>query len=513
MKACCYSLRAALAYFFLATLLAIATSARADIPTAAGLKPDVRLLIDISGSMKDSDPENLRAPALELIVRLLPEGSKAGVWSFGHEVELLVEHRVIDQAWRDSAIQAVAEIDNSGQLTDIPAALEASGYDFDRLDSSYRTSIILLTDGKVDISESPMTNATAARNLLTEYASNLGAAGIPVHTIALSDEADWGFLHTLAKTTGGIAEQAQTATKLTELFYQSLEMVAPTSRVPVDGKRFDIDPSVHEFTVLMFYDEQQVETGLVSPQGKRYSPDKPQAGVEWFRNRKFALVTVTDPEAGTWSLQVPAATKTRVTVISDLQLEVDPLPHSLPIGKRAELGIRLRERGKVLKDAEFLGVFELSVEIEDPRGGKQIIDVMNDYEVPGDGEFRVVIPGMEVPGRYKVVARLKGETLQRELPMFVEIVATLTNSAISTRGEEIPEQDFQAPLLRFALIFAVAAVFIAWLLRRRKQQKLAVWHGRNLGLANGSGGTDTQSDAVSGMRASDPEPDQNEPHS
>ena len=46
-------------------------------------RPDVRILIDISGSMKQSDPTNLRAPALELIVQLLPPGSKAGVWLFG----------------------------------------------------------------------------------------------------------------------------------------------------------------------------------------------------------------------------------------------------------------------------------------------------------------------------------------------------------------------------------------------------------------------------------------------
>lgn len=81
-------------------LLCLPLRVLADAALGDGLKPDVRLLIDISGSMKDSDPDNLRAPALDLIVRLLPEGSKAGVWSFGHEVQLLVEHRVIDDAWR-----------------------------------------------------------------------------------------------------------------------------------------------------------------------------------------------------------------------------------------------------------------------------------------------------------------------------------------------------------------------------------------------------------------------------
>ncbi|MEH6570501.1 MAG: vWA domain-containing protein, partial [Halioglobus sp.] len=261
----------ALAATAIFVLLCLPLRVLADAALGDGLKPDVRLLIDISGSMKDSDPENLRAPALDLIVRLLPEGSKAGVWSFGHEVQLLVEHRVIDDAWREAAVRAVAEIDNSGQLTNIPAALNAAIYDFDRLDPSYRTSIILLTDGKVDVSASPMTNARAARALLAEEAPNLGAAGIPVHTIALSDEADWVFLRSLAKTTSGIAEQAQSPEKLTEIFYQSLEMVAPTSRIPLSGQTFQIDESVREFTALIFFDDENAAAGLLDPTGKRFS--------------------------------------------------------------------------------------------------------------------------------------------------------------------------------------------------------------------------------------------------
>ena len=34
---------------------------------------DVRIIVDISGSMKDTDPENLRQPAVRLLARLLPE--------------------------------------------------------------------------------------------------------------------------------------------------------------------------------------------------------------------------------------------------------------------------------------------------------------------------------------------------------------------------------------------------------------------------------------------------------
>jgi len=51
---------------------------------------DVRVLIDISGSMKKNDPNNLRRPALRLLVGLLPEDSRAGVWTFGQYVNMQV---------------------------------------------------------------------------------------------------------------------------------------------------------------------------------------------------------------------------------------------------------------------------------------------------------------------------------------------------------------------------------------------------------------------------------------
>ena len=99
----------------------------ADAASAVELKPDVRLLIDISGSMKDSDPLNLRAPAVELIVQMLPEGARAGIWIFGEGVSPLVDHGEVDKAWRDEAERAIKAIDNTpflGQVVRVGFAFE-----------------------------------------------------------------------------------------------------------------------------------------------------------------------------------------------------------------------------------------------------------------------------------------------------------------------------------------------------------------------------------------------------
>ncbi len=472
-------------------------AAKADT-SGAGLKPDLRLLIDISGSMKESDPDNLRAPAVELLVRLLPDGARAGIWIFGEEVEELVAHGTVDEAWRRSARDAMERIDNSGQRTNIPAAMAAATYDFDRLNPGYRTSIVLLTDGKVDVAESPMLNAAASRDLLSTRAPELGATGIPVHTIALSAEADWVFLRALAEATSGIAEQAANPEDLSGIFLQSLEMVAPTARVPVAGSVFSIDDSVNEFTALVFFAGRTSNLSLESPSGQVYRPEGAQDGVDWFTNQQFALVTISRPEAGDWKLNTPRGADVRVTVISDLQLEIDPPPSSLPAGRQAELGLRLTEGGKALVDPTVLAAFKFSIDITAPDGSTNSIDVSASYPAPSDGEYRVVVPHFDQSGRYQLMVRVQAETVQRELPLHVEVTSPPDEATLVTRGQEPPSDDFSAPLTGMGVTLLLLAIAVWWILRRRRQRKLEIWQRR----ARQAGENSTGEHPLAGLSAS-----------
>ena len=88
------------------------------------LTPDVRVVIDISGSMKKNDPNYLRRSALELLIQLFPEGSTAGVWTFGQWVNNLVPSNTVTTAWRANASAQAEKISSVALRTNIPAALE-----------------------------------------------------------------------------------------------------------------------------------------------------------------------------------------------------------------------------------------------------------------------------------------------------------------------------------------------------------------------------------------------------
>lgn len=450
----------------------------ADTPGNISLKPDLRLLIDVSGSMKDSDPDNLRASAVELILRLLPEGSRAGLWTFGESVEALAPHGLVDHGWRDQAIAAVTGIEDSGQRRNIPEALAAASYDLASLDPDFRASIVLLTDGKVDVSDSPMANAAAARRVLDTTAPALGQSGIHVHTIALSNEADWGFLRALARATGGVAERAETAQALAAVYLQALEMAAPTARVPVGDTGFSVDESVSDVTALVLLPELEGKVRLISPDGARYRPADAMASVTWVKGPRFVLVTVADPLPGQWQIEAPEGIQTRVTAISNLELEVDPVPSSLPAGRASELGIRLRQRGEIITSPELLAVFGLSVDIEGPAANIPRIDVTGTYAASADGEYRVAIPAIDLPGRYIITVRADMGTLQRELPVYVEVTGTGSREVISTRALDVPMEDLENAGMTLAVLLLAAIAISLWVLRRRKRRKLETYQRR-----------------------------------
>ena len=73
---------------------------------------DVRIIVDISGSMKNTDPSNLRIPALNLLLELMPEGAQAGIWTFGRYVNNLLPVAPVNDQWRQQAKQAALTINS-----------------------------------------------------------------------------------------------------------------------------------------------------------------------------------------------------------------------------------------------------------------------------------------------------------------------------------------------------------------------------------------------------------------
>ncbi|WP_417547322.1 VWA domain-containing protein [Marinobacter segnicrescens] len=404
---------------------------------------DIRVVVDISGSMKLNDPDNLRRPAVRLLAGLLPDGTGVGLWTFGREVNMLVPHGSLDDPLRNSLNEGSEKINSVAQRTNIGGAIETASDNWFAPGRSLRnTHLILLSDGKVDIAPSAARNNAERERILEQLVPQLASEGLTIHTIALSAEADLDLLGAIADHTGGVARVAGTADELSRIFADTLGQAVAANEVPLNNNRFSVDQGVEEFTALIFSSTAPAERQLtlVTPDGSAIASDESVDGVRWVREVGYDLITIDQPVAGEWQLEGTLGEGSRVTVVSDLKLEVEPLPARFEPGDTLEVRAFFTEDGERITDGDFLRVIEvrLTMTTEDGRQGTR---KLSEGEPPVDGVYRDTIAQLQEPGQYQMELEADGGTFSRKYRQALTLTAP--EGAAQETGPDVAEETVQ----------------------------------------------------------------------
>ncbi|MDX1801733.1 MAG: vWA domain-containing protein, partial [Marinobacter sp.] len=381
-------------------LVTIVAQAAPDVPRLQA-PADVRVIVDISGSMKQNDPDNLRQPAIRLLARMLPEGSTAGVWTFGEYVNMLVPHGKVDKAWRDLAIKQSSKINSVALRTNLGRAMKVASDTFYSGGDLSHTHFILLTDGKVDISADEAVNEAERKRVLGEVLDRYKKLGATIHTVALSDQADLDFLTTLATRTGGSEAIAKSADELNLAFLHALNAAVPQEQIPIRDNGFLVDSGVSEFTVLVFPGKTDTPLALKDPDGNPMTFDQHPDGVRWVHESSYDLITVDGPTAGGWTIDGTLGAGSRVTVVSDLKMVVSPLPAQFYRGDSVDVAATFYDGKNRITDPDFLSVITVSLSLttQDGRSGTK---VLSGDKPPADGVYRDQISKLTEPGDYTI---------------------------------------------------------------------------------------------------------------
>lgn len=292
------------------------------VPTQAEMPPetaasDVRILIDISGSMRDTDPQNRRTPAINLLIDAIPDGATAGIWSFGRYVNLLMPHDPVTSDWRARAREQVGELRAIAQRTNLGAALDDAAYDFGFSTYSPPTDVILITDGQVDIAPNTDVNRVERDRILDTVIPRFAAAGARIHALALGDAADAGLLEQMASQTGGVFAEVRQPAELQSFIVRVLNAVRPGNELPFDGREFTVDDQVTELTAMVIHDDGEVQ--LRQPDGTLNSVASP-GQQRWLAGEGYTLVTIDNPQPGRWEVLGDISDDSRIQVVSDVNL-------------------------------------------------------------------------------------------------------------------------------------------------------------------------------------------------
>lgn len=438
--------------------LLAALSPVATAENAAPL-PDVRVLIDVSGSMKQNDPNNLRRPALELLLNLFPAEAEAGVWTFGQSVAVLAPHRPVTAGWRDQAGKRLGQITSSSLYTNIPEALLRATDDLGENDGRRRVSVILLTDGMVDVSKSPEQNAAARSHLLDDILPRLRETGVIVHTVALSNAADRELMERLAGDTRGLFAVAETADDLRRVFLQAFDAAAPAEQVPLAGNHFLVDSSIDELTALVFHTGGKPLV-LASPDQRRHSFARHGDDLRWFQGRGFDLITVKKPFEGEWTVVADLEQGSRVTILSNLSLAVSRLPDGLFVDAETPgVTAALKQQGAVATEAELLRLVTFSASVKRQQDGREWRVALGSEPVPADGYYRAELPMLKEAGTYDIAIDADGKTFQRSQRQTVAV--RLPFETRVDANEAIPAGHTVALLARNPAIDAAASAVTA----------------------------------------------------
>lgn len=403
---------------------------------AAAAEPvnDVRILIDISGSMKHNDPQNLRAPALRLLTGLLPKGSRAGVWTYGQYVNMLVPFGEVNAVWKNQAERASSEINSFGLYTNIEDALQRASKDWREVDDHSQRSLIMLTDGFVDVAKDPALNSAARDRIINNILPRLRDAKVKIYTIALSGEADHALLQQLAAATDGWSEEADNADKLQRIFLHLFEKATQPDTLPLAGNSVRVDNSIDEITFLIFRDPQGKPTQLTDPSRLQFGMENAPKQVHWHRDTGYDLITITKPQAGEWHILGPEDVDNRVMVVTNLKLRATQLPNNLSMEDVPYYFVQLMQKDNVIQRKDFLDLVHITLRQRQEGGQQWEWQLRDDGKgadiAAGDGNFTHKFDESMKEGRHDLTLLVDGTTFQREQRQVINIYSQPAQASV-----------------------------------------------------------------------------------
>lgn len=395
---------------------------------------DLRIIVDISGSMKKTDPNNLRRSAVRLLAGLVPEGSRAGIWNFGKQVNMSVKIGTVNDAWRKLARAESKKISSAGLYTNIEGVLRKASFDWKKPNPKYKRNIIILTDGHVDISKDKKLNKASRIRILKDVLPSFEKAQVRIHTIALSDDVDESLLSTLSAYTDGLYKKVKSADDLQKLFLQMLEQSIKLDTLPIKDNKFSVDASINDMTLLVFNKDKSSPTTIISPENKRWKKNSHANNVKWFSDEGYDLITIKKPHKGEWKIKAPADPNNRVVVATNLKLISNNIPSVLTLGDTLNISVYLEEDGKPLTDQRLLSKFNfiLDRDIRYSSGKSYPFTKSKD-----DGfSYKVHLSSQLNEGNNELVIRAKSPTVEREIRHQLKVYTTPADVIISEKYDK-----------------------------------------------------------------------------
>ena len=391
-------------------VLSSPTASATDLPRRSC---DIVLLMDSSGSMKQSDPHDYRKDAAKLFISLVDRDDRISVISFGDSATLLLPLTMNAAENRPALFRAAERITSREFSTNILDAVQ-QGYNELKASTAGNRVLIMLSDGKLALG-SPEKDAAALAGLRT-LLPELRATGVKLYTVAFTEESDSALLEKLAQETAGFFRFAKTDNDVHAIFASIFEKLKTPDAVPFEGESFTIDGEIKEAIVLVTK-KPGTAVALVDPLGAEHRAARHAPAFQWYASNVFDMITVSAPVAGKWAVKLSTNEGNRVYVLTDLSLKSSFDRSFVSRGETVSIDAWLERQGTIVTDKNLVDVAAFSARVTGPDAKTVVINL------PGRAGGRHVLElPVLAPGEYLVDILVDGKAFQRERTLWFKTV-------------------------------------------------------------------------------------------
>jgi uncharacterized protein (TIGR03503 family) len=180
----------------------------------------------------------------------------------------------------------------------------------------------------------------------------------------------FGFFLSLCSPLTTFSQSNQTSLPSEVISAATLPMDSPLTQLGTEyhnsiellQNRFRIDYKVDEITMIFFREYGSAPIVLVKPDGSKiFQSSADGENIFWFDSATYDMISIKNPTPGPWQAVGQITPQSRVMVISDLALHVDPLPDIIFSGEILKQTAYLTNNGTPIDYSAFRDVVELDI--------------------------------------------------------------------------------------------------------------------------------------------------------
>lgn len=439
------------------------------------------LVVDVSNSMKSSDPKNISNEAMKMFIDMASfNGDKIGAIAYADEVmrEKALVKIQSEQDKKDlkSFIDSVQKYMYTDLSTGVKEAVNV-------LDSSheegYYPLIVLLADGNNELDPNKSKTLEQAEKDLDQAVASAKAKGYPIYTIGLNANGKLNkeVLTDVAKSTNGKFFEASSADKLpgilSEIFANHLKLkIVPLDQIVGNGDYQDIKINIPNENVLetniSLMSSHPVEVKLIDPSAKELAI--PSNQVLLSKSKTYSMVKLLKPVQGDWTLKVKGVEKDKIDINLvfnyDLQLKLEKLAkQTYKAGETVNINAFFEDNGTPISDESIYQSMNSTLYVKDlDKGTTEKVSLTAD-DKGFSGQFK-----LGNSSSYEAVVNAEDNSFFRETePQKITVQkASKTPSAVKPANTE-DEKPFPWLYVIAGVIGAVLLAVLAYFLLRKKQ--------------------------------------------